>query len=651
MGWHHRGRGTKGALPQNAQVSSAALALTVLASAVLGGAAGCHRQAGAVPGADGGVTSATASDAGPTLAVEAPDGDAGTLTAPAGDRSDKPLLGVTAFVATVYKEPRDTSKKLGYLRVGTKVARSAEPAGKAGCPGGWYAIEPRGYVCAGEDATTDLDNPLLKAERRPDLKAALPYRYAFVRAVLPMYVRVPTAEEQYKAEFKLKEHLDWYKQNEAEVTKVALGADDVALDARGVPLPDKKLGELGLGKNSQELSINQLLGGDTENDPVPFWLEGGKRLVPNISDYKIKGFEVFADRARRHTGLSLIGSFVAGAESLSRRFAVTTDLRLVPATKIKPDMGSPWHGVELGDGLTLPLAFVRSQSARSYKMVKGKVSAADTLDYRSVYGLAGTMHTVEGTKYYRTLDKHWLGAQDVGLAVAPATWPDDAEKGKKWVEISITNQTLVLWEGKKPVYATLVSTGQAGLDDPKHSTATVRGTFHIRNKHISAMMDSNESSSVGGHANTTAKGAAPAGDDDDKADKPTAAKPKAKVAKDPQRQSAAKGDKGGKPKVDAHGKVVPRKGDGEYGVTRRRGEGTFQLRDVPYIQYFENGYALHAAYWHDVFGTPRSHGCVNLAPVDAHRIFFWTDPPVPDDWHAVLAGEDMGEGTLVVIHE
>jgi hypothetical protein len=69
---------------------------------------------------------------------------------------DKPLLGITAFVATIYDEPRDTAKKLGYLRVGAKVARSAEPVGKAGCPGGWYEIHPKGFVCAGEEATTDL---------------------------------------------------------------------------------------------------------------------------------------------------------------------------------------------------------------------------------------------------------------------------------------------------------------------------------------------------------------------------------------------------------------------------------------------------------------------------------------------------------------
>jgi len=640
-----------GALPS-------ALALTLVAAA----AAACHKGG---PGAGDGGLDGSAPAATLANGPASPDGDAGA-TAPAipspVTAGDRPLLGVTSFVATVYKDPRDSAKKLGYLRVGTKVVRSAEPVGKSGCPGGWYQIEPRGYVCAGEDATTDLDTPILKASRPPDLKTALPYRYAFVRAVLPMYVRVPTAEEQYKSEFKLKEHLDWYKQNEADVTKVSLGADDVAIDERGIPLPDKKLGELGLGKNSQELSYGQLLGGDTENDPVPFWLEGGKRLIPNISDFKTKGFEIFADRARRHTGLSLIGSFVTPSESLGRRFAITADLRLVPATKIKPDTGSPWHGIELRDGgsapnppgsaLTLPLAFVRSQSARSYSIVKGKVSPSDTLEYRSVYGLNGKMRTVEGVKYYRTLDKHWLSAQDVGLAVPPATWPEDAEKGRKWIEISITNQTLVLWEGKKPVYATLVSTGQAGLDDPKHSTATVRGAFRIRNKHVSAMMDSNESSSVGGHANSTASRGSPGaavggGDDDDKPAHVSAGK----SAKEPKGAKGAKGKADAKAKAAPGEKVVPKRGDGEYGVTRRRGEGTFQLRDVPYIQYFESGYALHAAYWHDVFGTPRSHGCVNLAPVDAHRIFFWTDPPVPAGWHGVNSGEDMGDGSLVVIHE
>ena len=48
---------------------------------------------------------------------------------------------------------------------------------------------------------------------------------------------------------------------------------------------------------------------------------------------------------------------------------------------------------------------------------------------------------------------------------------------------------------------------------------------------------------------------------------------------------------------------------------------SFELRDVPYVQYFHEGYALHAAYWHDRFGIPRSHGCINLSPDNASWYF------------------------------
>jgi lipoprotein-anchoring transpeptidase ErfK/SrfK len=91
--------------------------------------------------------------------------------------------------------------------------------------------------------------------------------------------------------------------------------------------------------------------------------------------------------------------------------------------------------------------------------------------------------------------------------------------------------------------------------------------------------------------------------------------------------------------------------DPEYGITVRRGAAGFELRDVPWIQYFASGYALHGAYWHDVFGTPRSHGCVNLAPIDARVVFLWTDPPLPEGWHGINVGSDMGQGTAVVIRE
>ena len=78
--------------------------------------------------------------------------------------------------------------------------------------------------------------------------------------------------------------------------------------------------------------------------------------------------------------------------------------------------------------------------------------------------------------------------------------------------------------------------------------------------------------------------------------------------------------------------------------------GTIALRDVPWVQYFKGGYALHAAYWHDDFGRGRSHGCVNLSPIDARYAFFWSSPTMPEHWHGAYAGGPFEGGTTIYVH-
>ncbi len=51
----------------------------------------------------------------------------------------------------------------------------------------------------------------------------------------------------------------------------------------------------------------------------------------------------------------------------------------------------------------------------------------------------------------------------------------------------------------------------------------------------------------------------------------------------------------------------------------------YYLEDVPWILYFDKARALHGAYWHNGYGYPRSHGCVNLSPVDADWLFTWAE--------------------------
>jgi uncharacterized protein YraI len=56
----------------------------------------------------------------------------------------------------------------------------------------------------------------------------------------------------------------------------------------------------------------------------------------------------------------------------------------------------------------------------------------------------------------------------------------------------------------------------------------------------------------------------------------------------------------------------------------RPGAGYYYLEDVTWTEFFYSGYALHTAYWMDAFGSPRSHGCVNLSPYDAWWIYQWS---------------------------
>lgn len=79
---------------------------------------------------------------------------------------------------------------------------------------------------------------------------------------------------------------------------------------------------------------------------------------------------------------------------------------------------------------------------------------------------------------------------------------------------------------------------------------------------------------------------------------------------------------------------------GHYKVERKRparrmrgGEGdtAYDVNAVPWITYFVGtGAAIHGAYWHNNFGFPRSHGCINVTPDAAKWIYRWTQPYVTD---------------------
>ena len=61
----------------------------------------------------------------------------------------------------------------------------------------------------------------------------------------------------------------------------------------------------------------------------------------------------------------------------------------------------------------------------------------------------------------------------------------------------------------------------------------------------------------------------------------------------------------------------------------------YYVDKVPWVLFFQAHNALHGAYWHDGFGAQRSHGCVNLSPLDSRYLFDWLEPELPPGWTAI----------------
>jgi hypothetical protein len=121
-----------------------------------------------------------------------------------------------------------------------------------------------------------------------------------------------------------------------------------------------------------------------------------------------------------------------------------------------------------------------------------------------------------------------------------ALQPEGLRPGERWIDVNLTTQTLVAYEGSAPVYNALVSTGTAN-----HPTVT--GQFRIWLRFRSQDMNG-----------------------------------------------------------------------------YRLGYD-YYLKGVPFVQYFYQDYALHGTFWHNNFGTPMSHGCVNLSTPDAEWLFNWAE--------------------------
>jgi hypothetical protein len=384
--------------------------------------------------------------------------------------ADGPKIFALRAGTAVLEKPAADARKLGELNAGAAIARSKEAYGKSGCEGGWFAVRPKGFVCAGE--TASIDPAVARAlPALPDLTKALPYRYGRARAEnVPIYARAPSAAEQLAAEPDLAKVL----KREPDRDPLGCGANDVPLDAKGAPTGPAVLLPAGEGI------------ADGKRTAESFFQFAAESLPPGGTG------EIKAGALRKGSGVALAGSFLGDSAGGSRRFAVTGDGRVVPVDRLRPILGSAWHGIEL-DKIGLPVAFIHKLGVHGFSLQRGKaVKHDDELERRTAVPLTGKFRTVEGVRFEESRDGDWLRAQDVVVIVKRHKFPDYAKGAQKWLDVSIANQTVTAYEGTKPVFATLISSGRDQLKDPASSASTARGTFHVLSKHVTRAVDSRE---------------------------------------------------------------------------------------------------------------------------------------------------------------
>jgi lipoprotein-anchoring transpeptidase ErfK/SrfK len=439
--------------------------------------------------------------------------------APTGERAAS-----IAWRTWIYTDVGPNRTRYGYLRAGATFDVRGPAIQNDGCQGGWYRVNPRGFVCLGLGATLDLGHAVVVASaKRATRGEGLPYLYALSNDTAPLlYFRLPVTREM--------------KESEGDFS------------GRTAILKERLRGS----------SLEGLL---TAEPPPEFLLGGSKLVKPHGVNQPLR-FLYHAGSANPESGFAVSRTF----EWEGRLFGLTTELDLIALDRTKPVVPSRFHGIALAEGEDLPVGFARSPAHRYTGPSGNQLLPGATIGFREPVVLTGkrlpgaVLEAADGT---------FLAESALRVIPKRTSFPSFATGDRKWVDVSVKEQSLTAYVGRRPVYVTLVSTGRSGLMDPEKTDATVRGSFMIYQKDVSSTMDG----------------------DEDRSD-------------------------------------------------------SFNLHDVPFVQYFHKGYALHGTYWHDDFGKPRSHGCVNLAPVDAAWLFEWTDPVVPPEWHGVLNKE---RGTVVLV--
>jgi len=424
---------------------------------------------------------------------------------------DGPRIGAMAQVTIVMSDmewPHDDSRKseksdkgkgavrIGYLRHGARAPVHPEKHVKPNCAEGWYELVAGGFVC-GRYATLDLNNPKVKlAPHDPDLEGPLPYQYGYnTTNGAPLYRQVPSREERLKLE-------------------PYLSGGTASSDSTSTPKRKKRRstgGEEAQKEGSSDIQVQNdtdagngsaggilglaLASAKTPDEPeVPWYMRDSGAAKPSVTLDDLRGDGPVARRMVKGFYVALDKQFVSGGSTWWK----TTSGLIAPADRLYvqkalTDFKGVWLSTPAGTPVVAdaglapnPLLGWALYNTKKYTIQGTKAVAGDKVPRFTMVKLTGKNGVYGGVRYDETEDGWWLRVNE-GTRTKPGALPKDLAPGEKWVDVNLSTQTIIAYEGDKPAFATLTSTGRRESKDKDYTTP--QGTFRIREKHVAATMD------------------------------------------------------------------------------------------------------------------------------------------------------------------
>jgi lipoprotein-anchoring transpeptidase ErfK/SrfK len=452
------------------------------------------------------------------------------------------LHGLAEYeVVAIHAKPDGTSPRLGYMRVGTRTKVGAKVEGPE-CVKGWHALPLGGFACASKGLTVAKAEPYLKAPPPgAALDRPLPYEYAYVRKWnTPMFWRVPTVEESAAAEEQRalleaqREALTGEGDATLAATKPAKAdAGDAPADppapkpAAAKPQPAKADDEPGKPKAAEPLfdpsdplamlpkpedaepkapkaakptpaadddGGDDGEGGDDDKDepaPTPAKAEPKPAPAPVEPAEPAPPVKLPLNPSTPWLEKGFFVSLAGKVTEEGRSFWRTARGGFVPAGAAYKYSPKDFQGAELEAEADFPFGFAMSEATKLYELAdNGKIKVVGTVPRRTFIDLSEETE-IGGKAYMMTSDGKLVRKSDMRIAERQPM-PEGLQEWERWIDVSLDQQLLVAYEGQRPVFTTLVSTGRKGSEEEPFETPT--GRWRIRSKHVSTTMDGNTAS-------------------------------------------------------------------------------------------------------------------------------------------------------------